>query len=217
MNDTTQTDQNSQQATLQENQGQKAVINLEDQVLERTTTELEMVDDKVPEDEDIRSPVNYRGNYEEIEKTEEIEIEDKGTRKINQYTTFKTHNRSQESNLSSQSKGETLYLLKKENGEWKVTDLSDLRKVDYNAKNDEYHDLKETGIRKKVNWTKRSHNGRGESGSGCSYMIQREAIRDVEEAKLLKRTIETGGNINGADYRNEGLEIYNLELKGGEK
>ena len=214
---TQQTQTQNNTIALNENQGQKAKINLKEQVLEKTITELEMVDDKVPEDPQINDPVNYRGNYEKVEKTEEIDIENKGTREINQYTTFKTHNRSQESNLSSQNKRETLYLLKKENGKWTITNLSDLRKVDYNAKTDEYHDLKETGIRKKVNWTKRSHNGRGESGSGCSYMIQREAIRDVEEAKLLKRTVVTGGNINGADYKNENLEIHNLQLKEGEE
>lgn len=197
---TTQDDAGSETAEL--NYGQFK-INLEKQKAVRQWKEKEPVD----EPEGHQRPENW----ETVEKSEETEIEDKGTREINQFTKFQGYSRGRSGTLSEEYESKTPILLRKEDGEWEAIDLTELRQKDRRDNQSEYHDLEEDGIRKKVNWSKRGR-GRGhESGSGSNYLIYRRAVEDCEEAYLLKHHHESGGSVNG-EYRKDDFKIYKLEV-----
>ena len=206
----------TQQTQTQNNDTQKISvrkfdINLEDKTAVKHFRDMEMVDDEAPEG--IRDPTNYRGNYEEVKKTEEVKVEDKGVRTINQYTKFQSLHRSRSGNLSSRSESEEPILLRKTEEGWKTIDLTSLKPEGYGANTSKYHNLEEKGIRKKVNWSEGGR-GRRESGSGCNYLIQKEAIENSEEAYLLKHIHKQGGSKNGS-FNKDKIQIW--KLKGGDE
>jgi hypothetical protein len=186
----------------------KFEIDFEEKSAIKHFREMEMVREETPED--IRSPVNYRGNYEEKKKTEEIPIGYKGTREINEYTKFQSLNRSRSGSLSSKSESEDPILVRKDQqGNWETVDLTDVRSQEYGADTSQYHDLEEDGIRRKVNWSK-GGKGRRESGSGCNYLIYKEAIENYQEAYLVKHIHKQKGSKNGS-YNKDKLKIWELK------
>jgi len=196
--------------TQKNSKSEKFDVDLEDKEAVKHFREMEMVDDETPEG--IRDPTNYKGNYEEVQKTEKIEIEDEGVREINQFTKFQSYHRSRSGSLSSESETKDLYLVKIRDGEAEIINLQDLRpeRQRKGVDKSQYHDLQEQGIRKKVNWSKGGIE-RGESGSGCNYLIQRKAVENCDEAFILKHHYKQGGSVNGS-YNKDEFKLWELKV-----